>query len=83
MSDEAFVGPGSPAQVSRSLTVVPDHTLRLEVEEEGRTERTHSTSTSVGRSSTEEMAKLNSLSLLSCSGKLYIQLYPSNPNIQT
>ena len=45
--------------------------------------RTHSISTSVGRSSAEDMAKLNSLSLLSCSGKLYIQLYPSNPSTQT
>ena len=31
---------------------------------------THNTSTSVGRSSVEEMVKLNSLTLLSCSGKL-------------
>ena len=44
---------------------------------------THNTSTSVGRSSAEEMAKLNSLSLLSCSGKLYIQLYPFNSSTQT
>ena len=44
---------------------------------------THSTSTSVGWSSAEEIAKLNSLSLLSCSEKLYIQLYPSNPSTQT
>ena len=44
---------------------------------------THSTSTSVGRSSAEEMTKLNSFSLLSCSGKLYKQLYSSNPSAQT
>ena len=43
----------------------------------------HSTSTSIGRSSIEEMAKLNSLTLLSYSGKLYIQFYPSNPSVQT
>ena len=29
------------------------------------------------------MVKLNSLSLLSCSGKLYIQLYPFNSSTQT
>ena len=38
----------------------------------GQSAHTHSTSTSVGRSSAEKMAKLNLLSLLSCSGKLYI-----------
>jgi hypothetical protein len=43
----------------------------------GRRERenrahTYSTSTSVGRSPAKEMTKLNSLTLLSCSGKLYI-----------
>jgi len=30
-----------------------------------------------------EDGKLNSLSLLSCSDKLYIQLYSSNPSVQT
>ena len=29
------------------------------------------------------MVKLNSLTLLSCIGNLYIQLYPSNPSTQT
>ena len=74
--------PGSPARVSRPLTSVADHTLCIQVEE-GREKRarTHSTSTSVDRSSAEKMAKLNSFSLLSCSGKLYIQLYPSNPTV--
>ena len=56
------------------------HTLRLEVEKR-RENRVHTHST--GRSSVEEMTKLNSLTLLNCSGKLYIQLYPSNPNTQT
>ena len=68
----------------RPRIVVADRTLWLEVEE-GRDNRahTHNTITSVGRSSAEEMAKLNSLTLLSCSRKLYIQLYPSNPSAQT
>ena len=62
-------------------TVVVEHTLWLKVEE-GIKNKAHE-STSVGRSSAEEMAKLNSLSLLSCSGKLYIQLYPFNHSTQT
>ena len=68
----------------RPRQTLSDHTLWLKVEE-GRENRvyTHSRSTSVGRSSAEEMTKLNSLCLLSCSGKLYIQLYPYNPNTQT
>ena len=58
--------------------------LWLEVEEERENRaHTHSTSTSIGRSSADKMAKLNSLTSLSCSGKLYIQLYLSNPSTQT
>ena len=57
-----------------------DHTLWLEVEE-GRENRayTHSRDTSVGRSSVIGDGK-SELSLVSCSGKLYIQLYPSSPS---
>ena len=75
---------GSSARVSRPLTGIADRSLWLEVEE-GRENRarTHSINTNVGQSSVEEMAKLNSLSLLGCGGKLYIQLYLSNPSTQT
>ena len=60
-----IVGPGSPARVSRPFTGVADHILWLEVEE-GRENRAraHSTSTSVGRSSAEDIAKLNSLNFI-------------------
>ena len=40
------VGPRSPARVSQPLTDVLAHTLRLEVEEGGRTERTYTTQAS-------------------------------------
>jgi len=76
----------SPARVSRPFTSVANHTLWLEIEKDRENRactHTHNTSTSVGRSSAGEMVKLNSLTFLSCSGKLYIQLYPSNPNTQT
>ena len=80
---------GSLAQVSRPLTSVvdygrarqtlSDHTLWSEVEEEGeqsihtqqRTQRWPEPC--IGDDKYE-------LSLLSCSGKLYIQLYPSSPS---
>ena len=57
-----LVGPEISGMGEPTITVVADHTLRLEVEE-GRKNRahTHSTSTSVGRRSAEEKAKLNSL----------------------
>ena len=59
-----------------TTNVVQPHTMVRGRRREGE----QSTSTSVGRSSIEEMAKLNSLSLLSSRGKLYIQLYPSSPS---
>ena len=71
------IGEPTTYQCCRSHTMARD--WRREGEQNA---RTHSTSISVGRSSAEEMAKLNSLSLLSYSGKLYIQLYPSNPSTQ-
>ena len=43
-----LLGLGSPARVSQPLTGVLAQTLRLEVEEGGRTEHTHITSTSIG-----------------------------------
>ena len=55
------------------------HTMARGKRREGE-QSTHTASTSIGRNSTEEIVKLNSLSLLSCSGKLYIQLYPSSPS---
>ena len=80
---------GSPAQVSRPLTSLADlgrarqtlygHTLWLELEEE-RENRAHTQykhqrwpEPYIGDGKSE-------LSLLSCSGKLYIQLYLSSPN---
>ena len=84
-----MLAPGSSAWVNRPLTTVVDHHCRCRPHTMARGRRrereqsTHSTSISVGRNSAEEMAKLNSLTLLSCSGKLYIQLYPSNSSAQT
>ena len=79
-----LLAPESPTRVSRPLINIADHTLWLKIEEGMENKaHTHSTSTSVGRSSAEKMAKLNSLYLLSCSEKLYIQLYISNPSTQT
>jgi len=74
-----IVGTGEPTAHRRCRPVTMARGRRREGEQSA---HIHSTSTSVGRSSTEEMAKLNSLSLLSCSGKLYIQLYTSNPSTQ-
>ena len=73
-------GESTTHQRYRPRLSLSDHTLWLEVEE-GRKNiaHTHGTSNSVGRSSAE-MAKLNSLSLLSYSGKLYIHLYLSSPS---
>ena len=66
-----LLAPRSSARLCRALTVVVDRSLWLEVEKERENRaRTHSISTSAGRSSAEEMAKLNSLAILSYSEKL-------------
>ena len=83
--NDAYVGPliSGTSEPTTHQRCRPHILARGRRREGEQSMHTHSTSTSVGRSSTEEMAKLNSLSLLSWSGKLYIQLYPSNPSTQT
>jgi len=77
---------GSPAQVSRPLTSLADHDKRwptIHYDRGKRSEGEQSIHTQQGHQRWPELCigdgKIWTLSLLSYSGKLYIQLYPSSP----
>jgi len=77
-----LLAPGSSTRVSRPLTSVVNHTLWLEVEE-GRENRvrTHTAQAPALAGALQRRWQTElALFLLSCSGKLYIQLYPSSPS---